>query len=178
MKLFLKLCIIGCLLGTTAFSQEMLNSDGKGNTYGFGLGIPYGVLGANMDYSIAQNLYLSAGIGSTVLDGVGYNIGAKYFFRPATETFRPRVSAFYGINSILELDYSAVGGENETKTYTGLSIGVGAQWMWGPNKSQGLDIDIIYFATQGWDLKELENQGFQFDEPADIGISIGYRRAF
>lgn len=157
-------------------AQVMAQDSGseKKNSFGVGLGVPYGVLGANVDVNVLPNLNVSAGVGTTVIAGIGYNAGFKYFISPSENKFRPRVSAYYGINGAAELKG---GPSNGKKTYRGLSIGGGFQWMWG-DRTSGLDCDIIYLATSGLDIDKLKDQGYSVTDPGKIKISIGYRRAF
>ena len=171
--------VIFLLLPSVVWTQETSPDTSllKKNSFGLGLGIPYGILGVNVDINAASNLNLSAGVGTTILAGIGYNVGLKYFFTPIEKTFRPRVSAYYGINSMVLKEYGS-GKEDEGEVYTGLSIGIGAQWMWGEDKSKGLDFDIIYIATTGFDVEELKKEGFAVEEYGKVKISIGYRHAF
>lgn len=144
------------------------------NSWGLGFGIPYGVLGANIDVNVVDNLNLSFGLGTTVIAGVGYNFGFKYFFTSVENTMRPRILAFYGVNAV-----SSIG--DDTETYTGLSIGAGLQWMWGESKSSGMDVDIIYVATTGYDVDELEDRYggmYEIEEIGKVKLSIGYRHSF
>jgi hypothetical protein len=151
----------------------------KKNSVGLGFGIPYGILGGNLDINVAPNLDLSAGIGAAASAGVGYSFGLKYFFTPIERTFRPRISAYYGTNTAVEATtitfYSS---STEKKTYSGLNLGLGAQFMWGETKSNGLDFDIIYIATTGLDLEEWRDRGFTVEEPGKVKFSIGYRHGF
>lgn len=140
---------------------------------GIGFGIPYGILGVNVDFVVAPNLNLTAGLGTSTVD-LGYSFGAKYFFSDVSHSFRPRILALYGTNAVL---WDASGWDND-KSYTGLSLGAGAQWMWGESKSNGLDFDIIFIATTGLDVNDLKNQGIIVDEPGKIKFSIGYRHMF
>jgi len=144
------------------------------NSWGLGFGIPYGVLGGNVDVNIAPNLNVSFGLGTTILAGVGYNFGLKYFFSSVENTMRPRIMAFYGVNAMSEIG-------NDTDTYTGLSLGGGIQWMWGETKSNGLDIDVIFIATTGYDIDELQDRygtRYIIEEYGKVKFSIGYRHSF
>ena len=140
------------------------------NSIGVGLGIPYGVLGVNVDINVVPNLNLTAGIGTAIV-GLGYNVGAKYFFSGVRESFRPRILAVYGTNSVLQV----INASSFDKGYTGLSLGVGGQWMWGENRTSGMDFDIIFIATTGLNVSDLKKQGIIVEEPGKIKISIGYR---
>ena len=143
------------------------------NSWGIGFGIPYGILGANVDVNIFSDLNFSFGLGTTILAGIGYNFGLKYFLSAKENSFRPRLIAFYGINSM-----SIIG--DVADSYTGLSIGGGFQWMWGETKSNGLDLDIIYIATTGYDVDELQAKypAYKIEELGKVKISIGYRHFF
>jgi hypothetical protein len=159
-----------------AQGEPVLSPEMKLHSFGMGFGIPYGVLGANLDFNVAHNLNLTGGVGTTVLAGIGYNIGLKYFFTSVERSFRPRISAYYGVNAIVVKEYGYK--DDEGESYTGISLGLGAQWMWGEAKSNGLDFDAIYIATSGYDIDELRAEGFEVDEPGKVKVSIGYRRAF
>jgi opacity protein-like surface antigen len=172
MKSFLFCVILLSLLSFSIQAQEAVPTSQpfKENTIGAGIGIPYGVIGINADINIAPNLNLTGGIGYAIV-GVGYNFGAKYFFSDVSKSFRPRVLAVYGTNAYLQV----IGASSYDKAYTGLSLGVGGQWMWGKSRTNGVDFDIIFIATTGLDVNDLKNQGIIAEEPGKIKISIGYR---
>ena len=172
--------VISVFLTSFLFAQEQESEEMNlsENSWGIGLGIPYGVLGGNIDINVAPNFNLSAGIGTSIVAGLGYNIGLKYFFSSIKQSFRPRVSAYYGINSAVLKKYPGGIKEDEGEAFTGVSLGVGAQWMWGESKTSGLDFDIIYLASTGLDIDKLKDEGFDVDEPGKIKISIGYRHTF
>ncbi|NQU05599.1 MAG: PEGA domain-containing protein [Calditrichaeota bacterium] len=91
-------------------SSEIEGSLLRKKSIGLGIGIPYGyVLGLNLDINVAPNLNLSAGLGTTIQFGPGYNFGLKYFLTSAENTFRPRVSAFYGVNFMFWAERSGGG---------------------------------------------------------------------
>jgi len=172
MKRFLFCIILLLLLSFSIQAQEAVptSSSFTENTIGIGLGIPYGVLGVNIDINIVPNLNFTGGIGTAIV-GLGYNFGAKYFFFGVSNSFRPRVLAVYGTNTVLQV----VGASSLDKAYTGLSLGIGGQWMWGESKTNGLDFDIIFIATTGLDVNDLKNQGTIVEEYGKVKISIGYR---
>lgn len=175
MKLLFVIFIISMLLSNFLFAQEEKSE----NSWGIGFGIPYGVLGGNIDINIAPNFNLSAGLGTTIVAGLGYNVGVKYFLSSIENSFRPRISAYYGVNAAVLKEYpSLLDKEDDGEAFTGVSLGVGAQWMWGESKTSGLDFDIIYLASTGLDIDKLKDEGFMVDEPGKIKISIGYRHLF
>jgi len=168
MKRVLSSILLVLLLTSVVYSQSAPEVTLKKNSFGVGLGIPYGVLGANVDLNIAPNLNFSAGLGTTVVAGLGYCAGIKFFFAPLKKTFRPRIGVFYGTNTAIEY----IGSSEDNKSFAGLNIGLGAQWMWGRAKVNGMDFDIIYIATTGLDPEE---EGVE--DPGKIKISVGFRHA-
>jgi hypothetical protein len=135
------------------------------SSWGVGFGLPYGVLGINVDGRLVENLHLSLGIGWTILSGGAGNFGLKYFLLPVENNFRPRLSLYYGINTIA----------NENP-YMGFSFGVGSQWMWGQTKSDGLDFDIIFILSSSFDTSGYTSKRFQFIKyGSPFKIAVGYR---
>lgn len=148
----------------------------KRNSIGLGAGIPYGILGLNLDVNIVQNLNLSIGAGGTEKVGFGYSAGFKYFLAPIEEKLRPRVSAYYGINTVVETEYfSSDGSQTEKECSAGFSFGAGIQVMYGKSKRNGFDFDFIFIITSDYDKDYRETPS---DKPNIITISLGYRHAF
>lgn len=143
----------------------------KENSIGFGIGIPYGVIGLNGDINVVPNFNLTAGIGYALVD-IGYSFGVKYFFADVNKWFRPRILAVYGTNSVLQVTNAS----GYDKVYTGLSVGLGAQYML--SRTSGVDLDIMFIATSGLNVGDLKKQGISADEPAKVKLSVGYRYAF
>ena len=142
-------------------AQEPAASSEKKNTFGVGFGIPYGGLGGNIDFNVAENFYVTGGVGTT-FKGVLYNFGVKYFFTPIGDKIRPRISAYYGVNTIEE----RIGwGGTTWKHHRGVSIGIGVQRMWEKN---GLDLDLIIVAYTPLEVGARNR----------VKVSFGYRRAF
>lgn len=162
MKKLTVLIVIVMLMATTVFAGEG-PSKSKKKSWGIGFGIPYGILGVNSDYNIAPNFNLTLGFGSTIFAGMAYNGGLKYYLASKDNSFRPKISAYYGTNAMKE---KAGYYMSEWKQYTGLTLGIGTQWMWGKSKSSGLDFDVMYIATSG-----LSNH----DDYGKIKISLGFR---
>lgn len=165
------LAVATLLLTTTTLAGPY---EGKKVSMGVGLGVPYGVLGSSMDVNVAPNLDLTMGLGTTIFAGMGYSFGVKYFLGSAQRNFRPRISAYYGTNSMF------VDGANTAtaESYTGFSLGLGSRWMWGQSKTAGIDFDVILIASTGLDIDKLKAQGYTVAEPGRVKISIGFRRAF
>jgi len=152
----------------------------KAGTLGVGIGIPYGVIGANVEYALENNLNLTGGFGTTGLAGSGYNLGVKYYLKDVGNTRRPRISAYYGTNAMIAV--TVFGGEDINESFSGLTLGYGQQWMWGESKKHGLDLDLMYLLTTG-SFEERKDEieerySTTLEDPGKIKISIGYRYGF
>ncbi|MCZ7609304.1 MAG: hypothetical protein M5U17_03995 [Ignavibacterium sp.] len=88
------------------------------NSFGIGVGVPYGIIEGNIDFNIVSNINGSFGLGTTYFAGASYNIGLKLFFTNALKVFRPRVFIFYGINSVDKFERS-----DDNNSYAGVSLG-------------------------------------------------------
>jgi hypothetical protein len=181
MRFITTLMVAVLVVTSTAVAQDLETSPQtfKKNSIGVGVGIPYGVLGSNWDINIAPNLNVSGGFGTTVFAGMGYNFGLKYFLRSVEHKFRPRVSGYYGVNSMIVVQ-NQFGITDDGTSYAGLSLGFGAQWMWGSSRTSGLDFDLMYILTRGgFDdaLSDLTTRGYEVSDPGKIKVSVGYRRS-
>jgi hypothetical protein len=156
---------------------------------GLGLGIPYGMYGANMDYFVNPHVALTAGFGTTEAAGAGYAIGSRYYFVGPDKTFRPRLTALAGINGSLKKDVLRKDAKNRDsandivsieETYPGASLGLGALITWGSRRSQGIDLDVYYIASSGVysRISELNDKGYNIKRPGRINISFGFRGLF
>lgn len=128
---------------------------------GAGLGIPYGVLGANINYQINEIFDLTAGAGA--------GFGAGFRVHPMSSKFR--ITAFYGTNAFLK---TTRWGKEKIENFSGINIGIGYGAV-----SDGWDFDLIY-AMLSDELKdrvtELQAQGYQLSGDIDnkVAISFGY----
>ena len=85
---------------------------------GFGIGVPYGMLGFNLEINALPFLSFSGGVGTTIFAGIGYNIGARGYFRKPGPVWRPRLSVFYGINGVYAEDFN----RPDNEAFTGLPV--------------------------------------------------------
>lgn len=70
------------------------------NKISIGLGVPYGILGGNLE--IEKNHFaVSGGLGYD-LAGLGWAVGARVYLNEPTKAFRLRASCFYGIVALAE----------------------------------------------------------------------------
>lgn len=150
----------------------------KNSSIGVGIGVPYGALGLNTEVALQKHLSVSAGIGTTIFAGTGYAVGARAYLGKPDATWRPRLSAHYGINSIIKLDKQSDG-----QKFSGLSLGAGLLGMFGGKIRNGIDVEIIYLATTGGledEIERLNNSGTfsHIDTPGKIKLLLGYRIGF
>jgi hypothetical protein len=145
------------------------------NSWGAGVGIPYGLMGVNVDYNIISNLDVSFGIGVNPLSGLCYNMGEKLHLASEEKRFRPRISCYYGTNTIVEEPGFL---SDDYTNYNGVTAGVGARIFFGATQQHGLDFDLLYIISTEADIDQLEAEGYDVSGMDDIKISIGYRRFF
>ncbi|KHD04933.1 hypothetical protein PN36_33735 [Candidatus Thiomargarita nelsonii] len=142
-----------------------------------GLGIPYGILGANFEFYPIKNLSVSAGLGTTVLADVGYDVGLEYYLG-RDGGWNPRLSVHYGTNGILKTT-TCMWWYCKYESFEGITAGVGIKKLWG---NHGFAFDLFYIVSSDlFDRQdELEERGFTIDsagfgsERLKIGIAYVY----
>lgn len=175
----IKICLLA-ILALAALSTLAAQSAGMGfGTYGdkqgslgLGYGIPYGGLGLNADYLFLDNVALTVGFGAFQYSA-GYAIGGKVFFRGPDKALRPQLLMVYGVNGIVTKGAAVEVASNEA--YTGVTAGVGAQYMLGKSKRHGFDADLIYVLSSGV-FKRCDELNLQ--RPGRLAFSFGYRYSF
>ncbi len=131
---------------------------------GIGFGIPYGILGFNLDINLISYLSVSAGFGTTIFAGIGYATGIKAYIRRPGKIWRPRLSAFYGVNGIYIDNIDT----NYNEKFNGITVGVGQLVTW---QRHGFDLDFMYLVNSGL----YDKYGDDYNR---FKISIGYRFSF
>ena len=149
----------------------------KGGSFGVGWGLPYGIMGGNLDYNILSNFDLSIGLGVSPLSGFSFNLGGKLYLRSEEENFRPRVSCYYGTNTMVdETGYFDL--EDDYKNYNGVTAGIGFSVYFGSLGRRGLEVDLLYRVSTEADIDGLEAQGYDTEGIEKVTMSIGYRQKF
>lgn len=133
------------------FSFIALTGTANGENFemGLGFGIPYGLFGANFEFNANDYLSLTAGVGSTIFAGVGAAGGARVYLADRSKGFRPRLSAIYGTNTIIDP------GGSDWIQKQGLNLGIGAKWVDVFTK-RGFNFDLLYIVTP--DIEELQRK--------------------
>lgn len=157
------------LMGSTVMAD--------GNSWGAGIGIPFGGLaGVNLDTNIIGPVDLSLSVGIN-LSGLGYDIGAKVYLAPEDAKFRPRLSYYYGTNTVVVIQ-DFWGNIVDSDSYNGYTVGVGGSITFGRSRQNGVDFDLLYIVSTEADIEQLEAEGYDTSGMNGIKISVGYRRRF
>jgi hypothetical protein len=80
-------------------SAEPRSRDGFGGKLGFGLGMPYGGMGAGIELGL-PHVAFAAGMGAVLMPGnaqFGYSAGVRGYLVDRTHAFRPSLTALYGV---------------------------------------------------------------------------------
>jgi hypothetical protein len=149
---------------------------------GVGLGIPYGVLGGNVEVFVIDNLSLHASLGTTVIAGAGYGAGVQYYFGKEG-SWSPNISLHYGTYGVIGASDDDKSSKNdiEDEQFEGLVIGGGVRKMWGQH---GLSIGGHYALDSDLEDRqdELEDEGYEFEDSgfgaSKFKISVGYAFSF
>ena len=140
-KIFV-LLVLSFLFIHLSFAQEAATV--RDNSYlgiGLGLGIPYGVLGANVEVTPIDYFSISGGIGYAP-GGVGYSVGARIYPLGRSKDFFPRIGAYYGIVGAIEYWWTG------WDPFDGFAVGAGGVW-WKKGKKFSLDGEVIFiFASE------------------------------
>lgn len=139
---------------------------------GFGLGIPYGMIGINTNLYLTDRLIITGGIGSIPeVDDRGYNIGLKLILSGVNNAYRTKLSVLYGTNAmVVSIKYT-----NETvhEIGKGLKIGPGFQYLLGEKKTFGIDVDSFYIVTSKFNENSDSLTNPEDDDIGRIAFSIG-----
>ena len=172
--------IAAVLAAQTDFAFQPTIKHRRGSL-GVGYGLCYAGLGFNGDFNLTDDVVVSGSIGTFGYVG-GWELGAKYLFLEFDSSFRPKVSAWYGVNAMIVARPDATTGLPKlTEAHRGFCAGVGGEWMLSRSKRHGLDADLLYIlsTTQTKRIKELELQGYgEFSKGSRLLFSFGYRYTF
>jgi len=129
--------------------------------FGVGFGVPYGLIGANLNYRLSDAFDLTL--------GVGYGLGGGVRYHPLADKREFRLTLYYGDNTVIDDPIT-----DKYETYSDVSIGIGYGSLDG-----GWDFDLVYIFIPE-DAKdridELESMGYTVsgDTGNTIKFSVGY----
>jgi hypothetical protein len=152
MEKLMKKLILGLLVCASLLQAKNLQ-------YEIGLGVPYAVIGGNINYEVTNDFDAFVGLGATQAGG-GYSIGTRYY---ATNNIR--LTGVYGTNTVVKtIEYVGFGIIlSEYDSYEGLSFGIG----YYSSKDSGFGIDLMYIATS--------NTPEGVEDDTGVTLSLGYR---
>jgi hypothetical protein len=157
------------ILGILLLSNSVMAEDGIQKVagpvrLGMGVGIPYGIFGLNLGLRLGDIMEATGGYGTAHNGFKGWAIGGRLYPFQRPGTFRPRLSAFYGVVGIVTNRVSAK--RNVTvDIFRGLALGVGFDGLFFVRHS--IDFDLFYTDAVAPEKYKRNNQVRQF-------ISIGY----
>ncbi|VAW87952.1 hypothetical protein MNBD_GAMMA18-1374 [hydrothermal vent metagenome] len=130
-----KLLIAGLVLfGISTISSAHAQGELRA---GLGIGIPYGILGGNLEYRANEVIALTGGVGINPA-GLGWSVGARIYM-PGMGNFKPRLTALHGVVAILETRYW--GGDSDYESLTGEAFGIGFGWTMSSGYT--LEFDLL-----------------------------------
>ena len=168
-----------------AGSPKTLKKQGRGTErhqadLGIGFGLDYGgLLGLKIAYLPIPYVSVFAA-GGYYLFGFGWNTGLTIHILPSTSryTIRPNIKIMYGVNG----GTMVVGASAYNKVFYGFAPGAGLEFMFGPHKKNGLDLDINY-PIHGPDFQEQIDKinretTAHVNKPLAVTFSLGFHHEF
>lgn len=152
-------------LAALSFASPMAHAGDKSDlAVGFGIGIPYGVIGANFEYMPIRYLSFTAGAGYSP-GGMGWAVGGRLYPLTTEGKIRPYLAAYHGVVAILET--ISWPGDSTYENITGNAYGGGLSMRLGSG-------DVM-----------VELLGTSFTYPAgttesgsNVKLGLGYRIRF
>lgn len=169
-KLIVPFTLAGACMAAQAQAEDYAS-------WGVGYGISYAYLGANIDYRLAPNIYITGALGTGIKE-FSLAAGARYYLLPSLfETARARVSVIYGPYG--SVTHTPPGQSPRSENFSGFAAGVGVLLF---SDNEGIDFDIYYTNTRP--AKRSLNRYNAALEPVHregldpISVALGYRRRF
>lgn len=171
-------------------------------SFGVGLGVGYGILGFNGEFNIGDHLAFTAGLGTTIFAGLGYNVGVRGYILKRESMFRPRIGIHYGTSAMItDIDLTAyVPNSNYSgQQFSGLAFSAGSVVWLSDTHRYGFSFDVVYIGYNNEFKSTLETINYQIAKynklardnaygyyyqyeqikmPSPIRISLGCRLAF
>jgi hypothetical protein len=182
MKIYSLIVITCCVFANSAFSQEEkkdeeleyegYEEDRHIANLGFGLGLDYGGIGAQLGFLPTKSISIFGSIGYN-LNGAAGNGGIAFLLSPNKKVC-PKLAVMYGYNAVIVVQ----GTSQYNKTYYGSSVGGGIH-LNTRNNQNFINIELfVPFRSSDYssDLKALKNNSSitGIREPLPITFSIGY----
>lgn len=118
------------------------------------MGIPYGVIGSNLQVNLDDNFALSLGLGFTPAD-VAYAVGARVYLNDSSHSVRPRLGFYYGTVAYEEIYYGLY--SYEERNLSGSALGFGLEF--GQTGGVRFDGELMYILScQDYEVDDLDSQ--------------------
>ena len=158
-----KLLIAGLMLiGLSTISSAHAQGELRA---GLGIGIPYGILGGNLEYRADEVIALTGGVGINPA-GLGWSVGARIYM-PGMGNFKPRLTALRGVVAMLETQYW--NGDSDYESLVGEAFGIGFGWTMPSGYTLEFDLLSVSVDTP---------PGTIIEDGGSVKISIGVSTRF
>lgn len=148
---------------------------------GIGFGLDYGgLIGVKLAYILPFPHISIFGSAGAQLLGFGWNVGTTFHILPQSDkfVFRPNLKIMYGINRSTKV----IGASEYDKMFTGITPGIGLEFMFGRKKANGFDFDLNFpiGSTEFNDqIEKMENDPrISSVTMIPFAISLGYHHEF
>lgn len=125
-----------------------------------GAGIPYGILGANLEVFIGDYFSLAGGAGITPVTS-NFAAGGSIYLVDKNQDIKPRLSAYYGT-----IGYNIV----KEKTYKSVAFGIGCDFILTDLSLISEDSDSVSFDF----IYSVIPEKYKDESINSLGISFGY----
>lgn len=179
-RIIIALTVSALLLLPRAFAEESrtgVSEEPPYNSIASGVGVPFGGIGGNLELRIVPGVRVAAGLGTMVGAGLGWSFGLRYYPVRSFSRVSPRLSVYYGTNSVLKVMNPNATARADFETYNGLTFGVGSEVYFGSRKTHGIDFEVLYVADYDSEIDRLIEQDLIRDRDSDLQVSVGYRIA-
>ena len=152
-----KILISGSLILLTFFGVSTTTLGAPSVSFGPGLGIPYGIIGGNLEVDFFDYFGICAGVGLSP-EGLGSAIGGRIYLAGPDSRVRPRLGYYRGTVGAVEYAW------DEYEDVKGNAAGLGL--LIRINDKIGIDGEIIYI--ESWEYTKE-------DPDSRYKISVGVR---
>lgn len=176
-KIFITLFVFTVLTNLNSLAQIIYEEENKPDivSLGFGLGLDYGGIGANLIVYPQKNIGIFGGVGYA-LAGAGYNAGIKVRMITKRGLVNPFFIGMYGYN----LAYKIKGLKRADKLFYGYTFGGGIDLKFRPT-SPGYWTFGLLIPIRDSEYKN-HNDYYQshyniekYTEPLPFAITVGYK---
>ncbi len=179
-RLIIALTVFALLLLSQAYAEESrteVSEEPPHNSIASGVGVPFGGIGGNLELRIVPGVRVAAGLGTMVGAGVGWSFGLRYYPIRSFSRVSPRLSVYYGTNSVLKVMNPNATARADFEAYNGLTFGVGTEVYLGSRRTHGIDFEILYIADYDSEIDRLIKEDLIRDRDSNFKVSVGYRIA-